>query len=38
LALLAALADSGRGVVTATHDQALVAALADRTLRLPAEA
>jgi energy-coupling factor transporter ATP-binding protein EcfA2 len=37
LTLLAGLADSGRAVVTATHDQALVSALADRTLRLPVE-
>jgi energy-coupling factor transport system ATP-binding protein len=33
--LLAGLADSGRGVVVATHDRAFVDALADRTLRLP---
>lgn len=35
LALLAGLTDSGRGVVLATHDRALVEALADRTLHLP---
>ena len=35
LTLLAGLADSGRGVVVATHDRALVEALADRTLHLP---
>lgn len=34
LGLLAGLADSGRAVVMATHDRALVDALADRTLRL----
>jgi energy-coupling factor transport system ATP-binding protein len=36
--LLAGLADSGRAVVMATHDRPLVDALADRTLRLGAEA
>ncbi|HUG95070.1 MAG TPA: ABC transporter ATP-binding protein [Pleomorphomonadaceae bacterium] len=35
LSLLAGLADSGRGVVLATHDRAFVEALADRTLHLP---
>lgn len=38
LALLAGLTDSGRGVVLATHDRALVEALADRTLHLPLSA
>ncbi len=33
--LLAGLADTGRGIVLATHDRAFVDALADRTLRLP---
>ncbi len=37
LSLLAGLADSGRAVVMATHDRALVDALADRTLRLGPE-
>jgi energy-coupling factor transport system ATP-binding protein len=37
LTLLAGLADSGRAVVMATHDRALVDALADRTLRLGPE-
>jgi len=35
LALVAGLADTGRGVVLATHDRAFVDALADRTLHLP---
>jgi energy-coupling factor transport system ATP-binding protein len=38
LSLLAGLADTGRGVVLATHDRALVEALADRTLHLPLDA
>jgi energy-coupling factor transport system ATP-binding protein len=37
LSLLAGLVDSGRAVVMATHDLALVDALADRTLRLGPE-
>ncbi len=37
LSLLAGLVDSGRAVVMATHDRALVDALADRTLRLGPE-
>lgn len=35
VALVAGLADTGRGVVLATHDRAFIDALADRTLRLP---
>jgi energy-coupling factor transport system ATP-binding protein len=38
LSMLAGLVDSGRAVVMATHDRALVDALADRTLRLGPEA
>ena len=38
LTLLAGIADSGRAVVMATHDRALVEALADRTLHLPVAA
>jgi energy-coupling factor transport system ATP-binding protein len=37
LSMLAGLVDSGRAVVMATHDRALVDALADRTLRLGPE-
>lgn len=37
LALLAGLADSGRGLVLATHDRAFVDALSNRTLRLPVD-
>jgi energy-coupling factor transport system ATP-binding protein len=35
VSLVAGLADTGRGIVLATHDRAFVDALADRTLRLP---
>jgi energy-coupling factor transporter ATP-binding protein EcfA2 len=35
VALVAGLADTGRGIVVATHDRAFVDALADRTLHLP---
>jgi energy-coupling factor transport system ATP-binding protein len=38
VALVAGLADTGRGIVVATHDAAFVDALADRTLHLPMSA